>query len=287
MNLLALTAAILMFLSCGEKDDSRNDSSSNDNSPSRSGQWVQAVSFDGVEVNVIIDKPKTDNTDVIMLFHGTAGTDSKILDASQLILDNTKMMLSDREVTFVSVVYPEENLLFGDNIKFGEAAVKWVKDNMPKELGMSMNKLFMLGHSQGGHMVTKLGRIFEVDGIIANAPGPLNLADRCRKELSGQIEKSVPCEKLKETYGSVIDDPSQYMDRSLLSKIDGFKSRILFTQGLKDADIQIEFWPVLKNKVEACTDCKSFEFVEFENGAHPALFTEKNGANILKEFLDK
>ena len=77
------------------------------------------------------------------------------------------------------------------------------------------------------------------------------------------------------------------MDRSLLSKIDGFKSRILFTQGLKDADIQIEFWPVLKNKVEACTDCKNFEFVEFENGAHPALFTEKNGVNVLRDFLDK
>ena len=88
------------------------------------------MSFDGVEVDVIIDKAKTDNSDVIMLFHGTVGTDSKILDASQLILDNTKMMLNDREVTFVSVVYPEENLLFGDNIKFGEVAVRWVKEKI-------------------------------------------------------------------------------------------------------------------------------------------------------------
>ena len=136
-------------------------------------------------------------------------------------------------------------------------------------------------------MVTRLSRIFEVDGVISNAPGPLNLKERCEREINNEIERSQPCSLLTENFGSVLDFPREYIERSLLSQINGFKSKILFTQGLQDADIQLDFWPVLKSKVSACQDCQGYEFIEFANRGHPALFTDPKGVEIVREFLDR
>ena len=135
-----------------EEDESSQDKGASEIDYSlQTGQWVQTVAYDEVEVDVIIDRPEVDTGDVLILFHGTAGTDDKILNASQLILDNTKRMLGDREVLYVSVVYPEEDLLFGDNLKYGESAVNWVKEKMSNEMGFSIKKQFMIGHSRWIH----------------------------------------------------------------------------------------------------------------------------------------
>ena len=72
------------------------------------------------------------------------------------------------------MAYPQENLLFGDNIVQCEGFVM-VGNNASQELGITVNKIFLGGHSQGGYMVTRLNTMHQTHGVIANAPGPLNL----------------------------------------------------------------------------------------------------------------
>ena len=75
----------------------------------------------------------------------------------------------------VSVAYPQEKILFGDNIVQAEAALLWLKNKAGEELGATIKKIFLGGHSQGGYVVTRLNTMHKTNGVIANAPGPLNL----------------------------------------------------------------------------------------------------------------
>lgn len=46
-------------------------------------------------------------------------------------------------------------------------------------------------------MVTRLNTMHQTNGVIANAPGPINLVYRCQLEENGQIQSSAVCTKLK------------------------------------------------------------------------------------------
>jgi hypothetical protein len=102
----------------------------------------------------------------------------------------------------VSVAYPQEYVLLGDNIVKCEAALLWLKNKASQELGITVKKIFLGGHSQGGYMVTRLNTMHQTNGVIANAPGPLNLVYRCQLEENGQIQPSAVCTKLKKVYGT-------------------------------------------------------------------------------------
>jgi hypothetical protein len=93
------------------------------------------ISYNNVNVDVIIDKPINDVVDVLVVYHGTATLDSKILEAANKILDNFKDILDRQDMMIMSVVYPEENILFGDNILEAEAALLWVKNEAAQDLG--------------------------------------------------------------------------------------------------------------------------------------------------------
>jgi hypothetical protein len=43
------------------------------------------------------------------------------------------------------VVYPEENLLMGDNLRHCEAALMWLKNNASSELQIEIGKIFLGG----------------------------------------------------------------------------------------------------------------------------------------------
>lgn len=248
-------------------------------------QITKTIVGDSLSVDVVIDKPKGTSFDVLMVFHGTVTYDSLILEAAYNTLDGFKRILDRKDMMIVSVAYPEENLLMGDNVKHAEAALLWVKNKAAAELGIQVKKIFLAGHSQGGYVVTRLNTLQPTNGVIANAPGPLNLVFRCQLEEDGKISGSVVCNRLKTQYGTTTVNPAAYQARSLLKFTTGFKSDILFVQGLDDSPIQMNSWPLFKQKVTKCTDCKQVKVHEVAGFGHPSLFENAGAKAEFNKFI--
>ena len=241
--------------------------------------------YNGLEVEAVVDKPALDDIDVLLVFHGTVQRDEDILAAANFTLERFQEVLNRTDMMIVSVAYPGENRLLGDSIAEAEAALLWVKEKSEEILGYRLGKLFLAGHSQGGYLVTRLNTMHSSDGVIANAPGPLNLVYRCQLEENGQIMPSIYCDALRDAYGSTVENPGAYMDRSLLRFTDGYLADILFVQGLSDGFVQMHSWPVFKEQVLACTMCRETQFVEIEGGGHTALFTSAAAGEAFNEFI--
>lgn len=246
----------------------------------------KTISYNGLTVDVVIDKPALVEVDVLIVFHGTVQFDANILQAANNTLDNFKAILDRKDMMIVSVAYPGENFLLGDNLSLAEAALLWVKEKADKELQIRVKKIFLAGHSQGGYLVTMLNTLHATNGVIANAPGPLNLVYRCGLEESGQIPSGAACTKIRNAAGTTTANPDAYMQRSLLSFTDGYKSDILFVQGLNDTPIQMYSWPVFRQEVQNCSDCRSRIFVEVPDGEHGALFTSPDAKMAFNEFIE-
>ena len=140
---------------------------------------TQTITYNNINVDVVIDKPALNEVDVLLVFHGTVLYDLNLMTAANTTLDKFKGILDTNDMMIVSVAYPQENVLFGDSIIECEAALLWLKNNASQELGITVNKIFLAGHSQGGYMVTRLNTMHQTNGVIANAPGPLNLVYSC------------------------------------------------------------------------------------------------------------
>jgi hypothetical protein len=255
--------------------------------PSPPIKETRSVNFNNVSVDVVIDKPEGNTLDVIVAYHGTVFLDSKILTAANTTLDAVKKITDRKDIMFVSVAYPEEGLLMGDNVKQSEAALLWVKNKASQELGITVKKVFLVGHSQGGYIVTRLNRMHETNGVVANAPGPLDLILRCQLEESDRTPASVTCDLLRSAYGSTSSNSNAYQQRSLLFFADGFKSDILFIQGLLDAQIQLTSWPTFKQKVTQCSNCKDRQFFDVANYEHTALFDSPEAKIKYNSFLNR
>jgi hypothetical protein len=253
--------------------------------PNKAYRVVRNVSYNGVSVDVVIDKPQNDTVDVLVVYHGTVAFDSKILEAAYNTLDGFKRILTRSDMMIVSVAYPEENLLMGDNIVQAEAALLWVKNKAQQDLGITIRKVFMGGHSQGGYLVTRLNTMHPTNGVIANGPGPLNMEYRCRQEELGLIGVSIACTGLRARYGSPTTNPTPYFDRSLLNFTNGHKSDILFVQGLDDSPIQLYSWPTFKQSITACTNCRERLFLELPNVGHTALFESNTAKTEFNKFI--
>jgi len=246
---------------------------------------TKTISYNSVSVDVIIDKPAINDLDVLLLFHGSVTSDSEILTAANNTLDKFKGILNRNDMMIVSVAYPQEYVLLGENIVKCEATLLWLKNKAGQELGITVRKIFLGGHSQGGYMVTRLNTMHQTNGVIANAPGPLNLVYRCQLEENGQIQPSAACTKLKNVYGTT-SNPNPYFQRSLLNFTNGFKSDILFVQGLSDSPIQLYSWPTFKQDVLSCSNCKKNQFIEITDGGHGSLFESPIGKSEFNNFLN-
>lgn len=247
---------------------------------------TKTVTYNNIMVNVVIDKPELTDVDVLLVFHGTVLYDSNIMTAANTTLDKFKGILDRKDIMIVSVAYPQENVLFGDNIIQCEAALLWLKNKASQELGITVKKVFLGGHSQGGYIVTRLNTMHQTNGVISNAPGPLNLVYRCQLEESGQIQSSAVCTKLKNVYGTTSTNPSAYFQRSLLNFTKGFKSDILFVQGLNDSPIQMYSWPTFKQDISTCTNCQNTQFVEIVGGGHGSLFDSSTAKTAFNDFIN-
>jgi hypothetical protein len=247
---------------------------------------TKTISYNSINVDVIIDKPAFDEVDVLLVFHGTVLYDSSIITAANTTLDKFKGILDRKDMMIVSVAYPQENVLLGDNIVQGEAALLWLKNKASQELGIKVKKIFLGGHSQGGYMVTRLNTMHQTNGVVANAPGPLNLIYRCQLEENGQIQSGAVCTKLKNIYGTTSNNPNAYFERSLLNFKNGFKSDILFVQGLNDSPIQMYSWPTFKQEILSCTNCQKRQFVEIVGGEHSSLFENPVAKTEFNNFIN-
>lgn len=244
------------------------------------------ISYNNVAVDVVIDKPALDSVDVLVVYHGTVQYDDSILAAANTTLDAFKNILDRKDMMIVSVAYPEENLLMGDNILQSEAALLWVKNKAAQEFNITVKKIFLAGHSQGGYIVTRLNTMHATNGVVANAPGPLNLVYRCGLEENGQAPSSSNCIALENTYGTTTVNPDAYFQRSLLNFTSGFKSDILFTQGLSDGVIQMYSWPTFKQQVMNCTDCQETQFLEIPGMGHTSLFYSATAKSEFNRFIN-
>lgn len=267
---------VLFFISC-KKDNSTEQPTAY--------RIKKTLTYNDISVDAIIDKPALNALDVLIVFHGTVLYDSSILTAANTTLDKFKSILDNKDMMIISIAYPQEHVLLGDNIIQAEAALLWIKNNASQELGISVKKIFLAGHSQGGYLVTRLNTMHRTNGVIANAPGPLNLVYRCQLEENAQIQSSVVCSKLKKEYGTTTSNPNAYYLRSLLNYAGGYKSDILFVQGLNDSPIQLYSWSIFKLNVLNCTTCRNRLFVEVRGG-HTALFDNSTAKVEFNNFLN-
>lgn len=279
MRLLFLLFSLVIF-SCKKVAPSSN------STPPTAYREMRNIAYNNVNVDVVIDKPALNEMDVLVVFHGTVLYDSAIVSAANNILDNFKDILERKNMMIVSVAYPGENLLLGDNILQAEAALLWVKNKASQDLNITVKKVFLAGHSQGGYLVTRLNTMHPTNGVIANAPGPLNLVYRCELEEKKQIQAGATCTKLKNVYGTTSNNTNAYFQRSLLNFTNGFKSDILFIQGLNDSPIQMYSWPTFKQDVMNCTNCKNSYFVEVAGEEHAALFTSATAKVEFNNFIN-
>ena len=276
MRLLSLL--ILLLLACQK--------SNNATETTQPRREVRTIAFNNIRVDVVLERPTATAADVLLLYHGTVLLDSRILDAAHTTLDQFKAILDRKDMLLISVAYPEENLLIGDNMAQSEAALLWVKNNAARDLGITIKKIFLAGHSQGGYLVTRLNTLHATNGVIANAPGPLNLVYRCQSEELGQIPAGTACTQLRNTYGTTTANPGAYFQRSLRNFIGGYKADILFVQGLSDAAVQMYSWPTFKQEVANCTDCKERLFEEVPGGGHTALFNNPAAKAAFNSFIN-
>ncbi len=256
-------------------------------SVTHNAQTVKRITYNNISVDVVIDKPVNTFVDVLVAFHGTVATDADIIPAAQNTLTRVKEITNRTDMMIVSVAYPQQGLLFGDGIREAEAALLWVKVRSRKELKKKIRKIFLIGHSQGGYMVTRLNTMHATNGVIANGPGPLNLVYRCGLEESGQIPQSAVCAVLRQTYGTTTANPTPYMQRSLLNFTTGYKSDIMFVQGLQDSPIQMASWSTFKQQITDCTNCQNRQFVEIANAGHTALFDSPEAINAYNAFINR
>lgn len=250
------------------------------------------IDYNGVVVGAIIDAPSSKEVDVVLAFHGTTMDDTKIVHAAKMILRHTKKLIKKDNVMIISVAYPEEGLLMGENIREAEAALLWTKNRAEKELNISIKKIFLIGHSQGGYLVTRLNTMHKTDGVIANGAGPIDLGFRCKFDESGKIKNKEQkkygsvCAHLKKKYGSVFDNSPSYSDHSMINYTSKYKSKILFIQGMKDKKIQMILWPRFKEKLSKCKDCAEYKILEIENAGHGAAFSNYLAKKAINSFLE-
>jgi hypothetical protein len=284
MNIKRLQICLIMlfliaFAACNkERVDEIN--------PGAAFQITKNISYNGVSVDLIIDKPEGDALDVLVVFHGTVSYDSLILQAANNTLIGFKNILDRTDMMIVSVAYPEEGLLFGDNIAHCDAAILWLKNEASKELKINVQKIFLAGHSQGGYLVSRLNTMHVTNGVIANAPGPLNLVFRCGLEENGQIPSGLVCSLLNSIYGPPSTNPTPYFERSLLNYTSGYKSDILFVQGLNDSPIQMHSWPIFKADMARCQSCQQTQFLELQGLGHNALFNSPEAKTVFNTFIN-
>jgi hypothetical protein len=255
-------------------------------SPASAAQGLRTVTYGGVSVQVVIHIPPAAVKDALVLYHPTVWFDDRIVPAAENTLENFKRLLYRDDMLLVSVAYPQQNREIGEGLREAEAALLWVKNDASRALGVSVNRIFLAGHSQGAYVVTRLNTLHPTNGVIANAPGPLDFEYRCLLEERGSAPGSQECGLMVQRYGLASANPAPYRKISLLSFTEGFKADTLYVQGLDDSAIQMRSWPLFRQAVQACKNCQRPVFLDVAGG-HDALFTSFAAREAFNQFIDQ
>lgn len=254
--------------------------------PVQTAQGIRTITYGGVSAQVVIHMPSASVKNALVLYHPTVWFDNLILPSAENTLEQFKRLLQRDDMLLVSVAYPQQNREVGEGLREAEAALLWVKNEASEALGLSIGRVFIAGHSQGAYVVTRLNTLHRTDGVIANAPGPLDFEFRCLLEERGSAPASQECGLMVSRYGPASANPAPYRRISLLSFTAGFKADALFVQGLNDSAIQMRSWPLFNQAVQACKDCQRSVFLEVAGG-HDALFTNSEAREAFNQFIDQ
>ena len=238
------------------------------------------------------------NLDVVVLYHGTiTSPNTSPADAATTFLQLALNRVNLKDKLIFSVAYPQDaipiyvnnpdlaaqqfpglnfsSLLIGDNIVYAEAALLWVKNNLGSYLSSNnipktVNKVYTFGHSQGAYLVHRLNTLHAVDGVISNAPGPIDLLSRCS---GSQNTINISCNKINVGLGTTGGNPSAYNSRSLKNFLSGTLSPTLFTQALDDTTGDANGSPQVANMknivqvgLSTCTNCAEHTFNYYGSG---------------------
>jgi hypothetical protein len=238
------------------------------------------------------------NLDVVVLYHGTiTSPNTSPADAATTFLQLALNRVNLKDKLIFSVAYPQDaipiyvnnpdlaaqqfpglnfsSLLIGDNIVYAEAALLWVKNNLGSYLSSNnipktVNKVYTFGHSQGAYLVHRLNTLHAVDGVISNAPGPIDLLSRCS---GSQNTVNISCNKINVGFGTTGANPSAYNSRSLKNFLSGTLSPTLFTQALDDDTGDAYGSPQVANMknivqvgLSTCTNCAEHTFNYYGSG---------------------
>jgi hypothetical protein len=253
--------------------------------------------------------------DVVVLMHGTidnAGiTPLRAAQRFLSIAQNPDGLNLNNRILF-SVAYPQDSIpgwtqeqanslfpgitlstfYFGDNIAYVEAALLWAKNSINAYLtsqgtGKSRGKLFNFGHSQGAYLAHRLNRLHAVDGVICNAPGPIDLLVRCQTS-EAQGNNNLTCLKLNTAFGSTVVSPTTYSNLSLSAFMSGTLSTALYTQAEDDPNpVQVQnMKTILQPGMEACNTCATSIFNYYARGGHDAFVINTKLQQDIREFIN-
>ena len=274
------------------------------------------VTYNGYPVRGYLYYPTSPNTgqslDVVVLYHGTItspGVSPSDAATSFINIALNKINLKDKLI--FSVAYPQDAIplyeanpslaatqfpglnystfYFGDNIVYAEAALLWVKNDLNAYMssnGISkiIDKVFTFGHSQGAYLVHRLNTMHPVDGVISNAPGPIDLLDRC--SIPGEQTVNITCNKIGVGIGTTSANPEAYNTRSLKSYLSGTLSPQLFTQAFDDEPYQVNLMQtVMQPGLATCTNCSTITFNYYTTGGHDSFVTNTTQQQDIRDFV--
>tara|TARA_B100002019_G_scaffold207347_1_gene180097 strand:- start:22260 stop:23594 length:1335 start_codon:yes stop_codon:yes gene_type:complete len=273
------------------------------------------ATYNGYPVRGYLYYPTSANVgsalDVVVLYHGTITSQGVTpADAASTFMQIALNKVDLKDKIIFSVAYPQDAIpayvansalatqqfpgldlstfYIGDNIVYAEAALLWVKNTLPSYLTANnipktIDKVYTFGHSQGAYLVHRLNTMHTVDGVIANAPGPIDLLDRCSGD---QNTENITCNKINVGIGSTTADPDAYLSRSLKSFITGTKSPALFTQALDDESYQVNLMQnTLEPGLSTCSNCASMTFNYYGSGGHDAFAINYAVQNDIRDFV--
>lgn len=273
------------------------------------------TTYNGYPVRGYLYYPTSSNVgssvDVVVLYHGTiTGAGVSPAGAATTFMNIALNQINIKDKLIFSVAYPQDiiplwesnpslaatqfpglnysTLYFGDNIVYAEAALLWVKNNLnsymsTNNIPKTINRVFTFGHSQGAYLVHQLNTMHPVDGIIANAPGPIDLLDRC----SGQAQtNTLTCNKINLALGPGTTNPAAYNSRSAKSYVSGTLSPIFYSQAIDDDSYQVNLMQnVLQPAMNACTNCSIRTFKYYPSGGHDAFVSNTVLQQDIRTFI--
>jgi len=274
---------------------------------------VDSISYPVMGTLYVPTSIPSSSIDVIVVYHGTiseAGTQT-IAEAAQqsleVFIDENELNIRDKII--FSVAYPQDHIsntrqynlpgvgteeptfLFGDNLPYARAALKWVQNSLDtfmssNGISKTIGNVYIFGHSQGGSLVCKLNTLETgITGVIANAPGPIQFDQTCNVQPG-----STSCTKIAAIHGPSAGDGSEpYQSIGIESYTSTHNAQMLFTQALDDTaggGSQATWLQAYINAIDAIPANANTSYVTVPTGGHAAFVTDDTLQAAIRNFVN-